>query len=222
VSQISPPFRIALLAMLAVCAVWFTVLKPKTPASDTATPTAPGVTGLANDVDAAKGAAKTSDAANAKVQNATGGTAAQTDTSAAAKPKSRGANAAAAGKTSTATAKAAPAKKAAADASAPLLTALDEHKAVVLLFYNAKGSDDRAVRAAAQRVSRRKGRVIVKSVPVRRVGRYSPITRGVSVTQTPMVVVLAPGNTARTIAGFTTEREIDQLVGDALAANAGK
>ena len=33
--QISPPFRIALLGLLAVCAVWFTVLKPKA-AGDTA------------------------------------------------------------------------------------------------------------------------------------------------------------------------------------------
>jgi hypothetical protein len=224
VSQISLPFRIALLAMLAVCAVWFTVLKPKAPAPTPAT-TAPGVTGLANDVKAAKGAAKASDAANAKVQNATGGTAAQTDTS-AAKAKTRAAHAAVTGKTA-ATAKAAPtkkapAKKATADASAPLLTALGEKKAVVLVFYNAKGSDDRAVRAAAGRVSHRHGRVIVKTVPVSRLGRYAPITKGVAVAQTPTVMVLAPGNTARTIVGFTTQSEIDQLVGDALTAKAGK
>ena len=227
-SQISPPFRIALLAMLAVCAVWFTVLKPKAPApAPTPATTAPGVTGLANDVKAAKGAAKASDAANAKVQNATGGTAAQTDTSAAAKAKTRATHAAVAGKTA-ATAKAAPAKKApakkaaAADASAPLLTALGEKKAVVLVFYNAKGSDDRAVRAAADRVSHRHGRVLVKSVPVGRLGRYAPITKGVAVAQTPTVMVLAPGKTARTIVGFTTQSEIDQLVGDALTAKAGK
>jgi hypothetical protein len=234
VSQISLPFRIALLAMLAVCAVWFTVLKPKAPTAATATPTtsAPGVTGLANDVQAAKGAAKTSDAANAKVQNATGGTAAQADKPAAAQAKTP----AATGKTAdpeTATAKAAPAQKApartatpatkaAADATAPLLTALGEHKAVVLVFYNAKGSDDRAVRAAAGRISHRHGRVIVKTVPLSRVGRYAPITTGVAVAQTPTVMVLAPGNTARTIVGFTTEGEIDQLVGDALTAKTGK
>jgi hypothetical protein len=223
VSQISLPFRIALLAMLAVCAVWFTVLKPKAPAPTPAT--APGVTGLANDVKAAKGAAKASDAANAKVQNATGGTAAQTDTS-AAKAKTRAAHAAVTGKTAAtakaAPAKKAPAKKATADASAPLLTALGEKKAVVLVFYNAKGSDDRAVRAAAGRVSHRHGRVIVKTVPVSRLGRYAPITKGVAVAQTPTVMVLAPGNTARTIVGFTTQSEIDQLVGDALTAKAGK
>jgi hypothetical protein len=224
VSQISLPFRIALLAMLAVCAVWFTVLKPKAPAPTPAT-TAPGVTGLANDVKAAKGAAKASDAAKAKVEDATGGTAAQTDTS-AAKAKTRAAHAAVTGKTAAtakaAPAKKAPAKKATADASAPLLTALGEKKAVVLVFYNAKGSDDRAVRAAAGRVSHRHGRVIVNTVPVSHLGRYAPITKGVAVAQTPTVMVLAPGNTARTIVGFTTQSEIDQLVGDALTAKAGK
>jgi len=226
VSQISPPFRIALIAMLAVCAVWFTVLKPKPPAdvAATSTPaaTAPGATGLANDVDAAKDAAKTSDAANAKVQNATGGTTAPADTSAVAKPE----GAAAANTAKTAPAHKAPAKKATpakkADLSAPLLTALDERKAVVLVFYNAKGSDDRAVRAAADRLSHRDGRVVVKTVPVSRVGRYAPITTGVAVTQTPTVMVLAPGKTARTVVGFTTGREIDQMVGDALKAKPGK
>jgi len=228
VSQISPPFRIALLAMLAVCAVWFTVLKPKTPAPVTATPTttaatAPGVTGLANDVNAAKDAAKKSDAANAKVQNATGGTAAQTDTPATAKPKSAGAQSTAAAKAAT-PAKKAPAPKAAADAdvSAPLLTALDEHKAVVLVFYNDKGSVDRAVRAAAHRVGRDHGKVVVKAVPVSDVGRYAAITQGVQVMQAPTTLVLAPGNTARTIFGFTTENEIEQLVSGAVKAKAGK
>ena len=224
-SQISPPFRIALVAMLAVCAVWFTVLKPKPPADVAATPTpaatatAPGATGLANDVDAAKGAAKTSDAANAKVQNATGGTTAPAETSAAAKPKTAAAAKTAPAHTAPAK-KATPAKK--ADLSAPLLTALDERKAVVLVFYNAKGSDDRAVRAAADRLSHRDGRVVVKTVPVSRVGRYAPITTGVAVTQTPTVMVLAPGKTARPVVGFTTGREIDQLVGDALKAKPGK
>ena len=52
-AQLSPPFRIALVAVLAVCALWFTVLKPKPPADDAPLPTPPGATGLANDVDAA-------------------------------------------------------------------------------------------------------------------------------------------------------------------------
>jgi hypothetical protein len=40
VTQLSPPFRIALVAMLGVVAVWFTVLRPK-PVESTATPASP-------------------------------------------------------------------------------------------------------------------------------------------------------------------------------------
>jgi hypothetical protein len=214
VDQISPPFRIAIVAMLAVCALWFTVLKPKDPAADSAPlPAAPGTTGLANDVNAARGAAKTSDAANAKVQNATGGTAATTTgtttPSAAAKPA------------------ATPAKKSDAtrgtaakstDPAAPLLSALDGKKAVVLLFWNSKGSDDRAVKRAVAAMNRRHGRVVVKAVPVAKVGRYESITSGAQVMQAPTALVIAPDRKARAITGFTTTAELNQAAADALAA----
>src|SRR5258708_6041680 len=80
VDQISPPFRIAIVAMLAACALWFTVLRPKAPAVDAPLPTAPGATGLAHDVNAAKGAAAKSDAANKATEAATGGSSASTAT----------------------------------------------------------------------------------------------------------------------------------------------
>jgi hypothetical protein len=227
VSQISLPFRIALVALLAVCAVWFTVLRPK-PAADAPLPAAPGTTGLAHDVAAAKGAAAASDAANARVQNATGGTAAKP----ASKPAATAApNAAkkASKPAATATAKAAPAAKPAAkaapaakaktdaDPSAPLLRALDRKRAVVLLFWNRHGSDDRAVRQAAHSVDRRHGRVVVKVVPIASVGRYTAITKGVQILEAPTVLVIAPGGTARAIAGLTSTPELNQAVADMLA-----
>jgi len=225
VSQISLPFRIALVALLAVCAVWFTVLRPK-PAADAPLPAAPGTTGLAHDVAAAKGAAAASDAANARVQNATGGTAAKP----ASKPATTGApNAAKKSSKPAATAKAAPAAKpaakaapaakakAAADPSAPLLRALDRDRAVVLLFWNRHGSDDRAVRQAAHSVDRRHGRVVVKVVPIASVGRYTAITKGVQILEAPTVLVIAPGGTARAIAGLTSTPELNQAVADMLA-----
>jgi len=300
VSQISPPFRIALVALLAVCAVWFTVLRPKSPAADAPLPAAPGATGLANDVAAAKGAATASDAANARVQDATGGSAAKSapkpaataapKAAAKAAPKgatksskaaSTGPHSAVAGKTApaaaakpaatatatatpTATAaakpaagatpaakpaagaalaakpaadaapaaqaanpapaakpaaKAVPAAKAkiAADPSGPLLRALDRNRAVVLLFWNRHGSDDRAVRQAAQGIDRHHGRVVVKVVPVASVGRYTAITKGVQVLEAPTVLVIAPGGKARAIAGLTSTPELNQAVADVLA-----
>jgi hypothetical protein len=223
VDQISPPFRIALVAMLAVCALWFTVLRPKAPTT-AEPPAAPGVTGLANDVSAAKDAAAKSDAANAATQAATGGTVAKsgpkaapkpgtaTSATATAKPATRGAHAAGAG-----AGKSANAPAVAANPSAPLLRAIDDKRAVVLLFWNRKGSEDRAVRKAVAATSRRGGDVVVKVAAVKDVARYGAITRGAQVLQSPTVLVLAPGRKARPIVGFTTTGEIDQAVGDALA-----
>jgi hypothetical protein len=216
VDQLSPPFRIAIVAMVALCALWFTVLKPKDPpAANAPVPTAPGATGLANDVNAAKGAAATSDAANAKVQKATGGAAA-TATPAPAKSASpaqagpTGARVAVAGNSA--------AKAAAADPAAPLLSALDAKKAVVMLVYNRAGIDDRAVRKAVAATGRHHGRVVVKAVPVGQVGRYDAITRGAEILESPTVLVIAPDREARAIVGFTTTAELDQAIGDALAS----
>jgi hypothetical protein len=204
VDQISPPFRIALVALLAVCALWFTVLKPKDPAGGAAPqPTAPGATGLANDVNAAKGAAAATNAANAKVQNATGGTAPATT---GAQPPAK----AAAGKNA---AGAVPPT----DPTAPLLRAIDRKHAVVLLFWNRRGSDDRAVRRAVSAIDRHHGRVVVRAVPVSKVGRYDAIVRGAQVLQAPTTLVIGPDRSARSIAGYTTTAELDQAAADALA-----
>ena len=104
-----------------------------------------------------------------------------------------------------------------ADPSAPLLRALDRNHAVVLLFWNRHGSDDRAVRQAAESVDRRHGRVVVKVVPVASVGRYTAITKGVQILEAPTVLVIAPGGKARAIAGLTSKPELDQVVADVLA-----
>jgi hypothetical protein len=205
VDQISPPFRIALVAMVAVCALWFTVLKPKDPAgADAPPPTAPGATGLANGVNAAKGASAASDAASAKVQAATGGSAATSTRANTPATAAAGTNGAAA--------------VPATDPSAPLLRALERKHAVVLLFWNRRGSDDRAVRRAVGAINRHHGRVVVRAVPVSRVGRYEAIVRGAQVVQAPTTLVIAPDRSARSIAGFTTTAELDQAAADALAA----
>jgi hypothetical protein len=69
VDRLALPYRIALIAVLAVCALWFVALRPKAAATDS-TPlpapsaaTAPGTKGLGTAVEKAKGAVATSDAA---------------------------------------------------------------------------------------------------------------------------------------------------------------
>jgi hypothetical protein len=87
--------QIALVAVVLLAGMWFTVLKPK-PASDSvapaaaapAEPVAPGVKGLVSAVDKAKAVSAKSDATNAKIQSASGSaaTVSGSPAEAAAKP----------------------------------------------------------------------------------------------------------------------------------------
>jgi hypothetical protein len=101
-----------------------------------------------------------------------------------------------------------------ADPSAPLLAALDRGHTVVVLIAGRTAADDLAVRAALRRADRRGGKVDVHVVPIGRVGDYEAITRGVQVEQSPTLLVIGASRQAREIVGFTTTREIDQLVAD--------
>jgi hypothetical protein len=237
VSSLALPYRIALVAMLAVGAVWFTFLRPKPPEA-APSPAAPGVTGLGNAVKGAQSATGASNAAAAQRPSAadavepagskTPATPAGSDAAAKpAKSAARGkagsaaaANSPARGKVGSAAAAkpAAPAKSTDADASAPLLRHVQSGRVVVLLFSSRRGSDDAAVRSAVRELPRHRGRVVVKQAPLGSVGRYEAITRGVKILASPTVLVIGAGPTARTIPGFTTSAEIDQAVGDMLVA----
>jgi hypothetical protein len=239
VDQVSRPMQIALVAVVLLAGMWFTVLKPKpegtvsapaaatpaaTPAADaSAAPAAPGTTGLANAVDKAKGAASTSDAANAKVQAATG------DSSAAAKPSADAAAQPAATKAKTTKSVAAArkpgtkaaAKKAAAgqpavavDPSDRLLAYLPKGKTLVILFYG-KGADDAAARKAVHRTALKDQRMVSAYVPISKVGAYEAITAGVDVLTSPTVMVIGTNHKATTLTGFIEAATVQQAVGDA-------
>jgi uncharacterized iron-regulated membrane protein len=195
VDQVALPFRIALLAILAAGAVWFVALRPKTDSASTTTP--PGVTGLANDVQKAKDA--TSTATSTPSQTTTGTTSTPT--------------------TSTDT-KATPATNAllegvgTKDPSRPILQAVSTGRVAVMLFWNSKASDDRAVRQAVLAVDKHSGKVLTRIISVSKVGSYEAITRGVDVQGSPTVVIINRKGEARTIVGYTTKGEIDQAVSD--------
>ncbi len=242
--QISLPYRIALGALLVIGALWFTVLRPK-PEAATPPPTAPGVAGLARATQNAKNAVAASKSSAAESQaaaNRVGQTRSATPTKATAGVTKSTAAAtspkAGTAKSGTATAvvkhhRVVPLKTAPGaatkpsptlvqadggkDPSAPLLADLDHGRTVVLLFWNKKGSDDRAVRSAVKGVSRHHGKVVVKAVPASQVGDYEAITRGAQVLQSPTVLVIGKDKKAHPIIGFTYTGEIDQLVSDVLA-----
>jgi hypothetical protein len=250
VDQVSRPMQIALVAVVLLAGMWFTVLKPKpdsgsdfkptpTPAASSATsqPVAPGVKGLATAVDKAKGASATSDAANADIEAATGGSAAAATSASAPKPaaakaatpaakakatKRTGASTAKAAKpaaaaksgTKAATATAAGAA-AGVDPSVRLLSYLDKGKVLVILF-EGKGADDKAARRAVHQTALRDSKHVVSAyIPVADVGKYEAITSDVQVLTSPTVLVIGKDRKATALTGFLDAPVIRQAVGDA-------
>jgi hypothetical protein len=211
VEQISLPFRVAIVAIVVVGGLWFAVLRPK-PASTSTSSAAPGVTGLAKDVAKAKGAAATSDAANANTEAAANAVGSDGTTSTPA----AGGTAAQPGTTSNGSAPAKPGladDAVAGDPSKAVLTAVDEGKVAVVLFWNDKASDDRATRRALRDVDLHHGKVVTRAVPIGDVGKYEAITRGAQVLESPTVLVIGAGGKARAITGYTQAKEIDEVVG---------
>jgi hypothetical protein len=232
--------QIALVAVVLLAGMWFTVLKPK-PATDggapvAAQPTAPGAAGLGRAVNAAKGASAASDAANASIQKATGGTAASTAApAAAAKPtatKATATKAAAKPATTKAVAKpakvvakkpaaapktAAPKAASASDPSAVLLSYLAKGKTVVLLFHG-DGADDVAARKAVHRVALHDKGVVSAYASISKVAKYDAITSGIDVTSAPTILVIGKNKKAVELTGFVDYGVVRQTIGDVRAA----
>jgi hypothetical protein len=213
-AQLALPYRIALVAVLLAGAVWLTVLRPKDAATDAPPPAAPGVTGLANATENARGAVGAANAASAATAQAPELNAEGSRATGATAPAAKASKAQAAAK--------APAQRKLdgvhrRDPSRPLVRALDDGKVLVLLVAGRRAADDRAAREAVGGVDRRGGRVLVRVVLPKQVGRYEAITRDVGVTQSPTLLVVGPDRKARAITGFTTAVEADQAAGDAVA-----
>lgn len=227
-SQVSPPIRILLIGAVVFMAAWMTVLKPKTeeeapPAATTATAAnvqsgAPAVSQSGKAVQTAQQAAATaSQAASARAGEAP----------ASAPSTTSAAPASAAAKPATATAPAgqpaaAAGSKGSAASQAALPTsvakAIADKKVLVMLFWNSKGLDDRAVRREMRGIDRHKGKVKVHVADIKDVARYGPITRGVNMDQSPTVVVVDRKLQAEALVGYNDRGLIQQAVSDALRA----
>ena len=95
-------------------------------------------------------------------------------------------------------------------------SALDHHHVIVLLFWSRRSSDDRAVRDEVAHLSRHRGQVLVVMEPVGAVGRYSRITAGVEVSQSPTVLIVDRHRKAEMLTGFVDGENINQAVLGAL------
>ncbi len=237
------PLIALLVATLAAFGLWYVELKPSSSSSGGSSQ---GLGAYQSAINKAHQAVKISGAANAQLGAPTStGPAPNSPTSTkASSPKATATNAAAAKAT---TAKATPAVKTAAPAKpaaraktvaranpAPakpaaktlstaqqvslIENAIDTHKVVAVLFYNAAASDDQAMAHELAAVPTHGGKVVKLAVPVSELTSFGMITQQVPVVTAPTLVLIDAARQATTITGFADPLEISQRVDDALAA----
>jgi hypothetical protein len=97
----------------------------------------------------------------------------------------------------------------------PVRRAIDAHKVVVLLLWNPKGVDDKAVKSAVDSLPRRGGNVRVFTDTSRHASRYVRITSATNVSQTPTLVVVNRRGKARVATGYLDGDSVEQYVVDA-------
>jgi cytoskeletal protein RodZ len=100
---------------------------------------------------------------------------------------------------------------------APVKTALDKNKVVVLLIWNPKGSEDKNVKKAVDGLSRHNGKVAVFTDKPENLAKYTTITAAMELQQTPTLIIVNSDQVARKATGYLDSVTVDQYVVDALA-----
>lgn len=186
--RVSRPLLALLLGTVVFLALWMTALRPSSSGGGSGSA---GVGGYTADINAARGAVKTADAASAAHGGETAPPVGRQVAARLSNPAAR---------------------------QNVVLRALVARKVIVLLFYNPSGADDRAVRAELAAVPAHRGRVVKLSVPLSELSRYRMVTDAVSVNESPTLVLIDRKRAASTVVGFADRFEIAQRVADALAS----
>lgn len=216
------PIRVMVVLAVMFMGAYMTVLKPKTeevPPATAVPVTAGGApqTQVGQPVSAAGNAVAGADARNAQAEAAASGVTSEAPAAGSAPVATTSQPAGSAAK--------APGSKEAVEAGQvgglPLsvLRGIADRKVLVLLFWNSKAADDRAVRRELRAIDRHKGKVLVHVAPLKKVAAYQQITRSANVDQSPTVVVVDGNRQVETLVGFNDRRTIDQAVSDAVRAS---
>lgn len=234
-AQVSRPYQIALAALGVFLALWLVALRPKasetssTPATPAAAPVpaaqaggAPAQTRLGGVVEKAREGASASQAAEQSRANASDAV----EANSTATPGTPASASAAGAQVASAPATAAPKGSAVAKRRLtglatlprPLARAVAKKQVIVLLFFNRRAVDDRAVRRAVLSINRRRGKVAVMTAPIGKLSRFTAITRAVPVLGSPTVVVIDRRLNARALGGLLDREGVDEAVADALRA----
>jgi hypothetical protein len=233
-----------LVATLAAFGLWYVELRPSSSAGGSSQG---GVGQYQSAINQAHQAVKISGAANARLGSPTStgpgpnsptpaktATAAKaaTATATAVKPATKGATATktaiaaksgTAAKSATTKTKAATAKPAAktlttAQQVSLITSAIESHKVVAVLFYNASAADDQAMAKELGTVSTHGGQVVSLAVPLSELTNFSIITQQIPVVTAPTLILIDADRQATTLTGFADTVEISQRIDDALAA----
>ena len=214
-SQISPPIRIVLVLAVAVLGAYMLFLRPKPEEIPPLEPAGTSTTQPGQVRDAAEDAVDAANSQLAQQESVDGVDAGEAAAGTAPATK--------AGKQGNA-AKGAAAAEPAEDLKGlpkPVRKAIRDNKILVVLFSNGKSYDDKAVEKALTKVNRWDGRVFVHTAPLRKISKYGRIARGVSVEQSPTVVVADRTLRAETLVGYVDRATIDQAVVDARQNSTG-
>jgi len=218
VSQISPPIRIVLVCAIGFLGAYMLFLRPKTEVTPPADPapnvqtSAPAVSQPGKVAEAAQGAVE---AANGQLQSQ------ESVDGVDAEESASGASTTTKTTDPAATAAAAATSADLAGLPKPVARAIRKQQVLVLLFWNGKSADDKAVHAALKKVDRWDGRVSVQTASIKKISKYGRIARGVDVEQSPTVVVADTQLRAETLVGYVDAETIDQSVVDALRNSGG-
>jgi hypothetical protein len=212
VSQISPPIRILLVLTVAVLGVYMLFLRPKPEEIPPLEPTDTSVSQPGKVRDTAEDAVDAANGQLSQQESVDGVDKGETASGSATKKESGSSKPGAAAATPAEDLKGLP---------KDVQAAIRKDKVLVLLFWNEKSSDDRAVRKAVDGLDTREGRVYVKVAPLKRISKYGRITRGASVEQSPTVVIADRELRAETLVGYADRPTINQVVTDALRSTDG-
>lgn len=201
--QVSRPLLIALAAVVLLAVAWLTVLRPGADAPAASPVPAVEAVGEAEQAAAAAEATSTAPAGEPAAPSVPADPSVAPTTPGAPSGATGGLDPSLAGQMG--------------EGSAEVLEQLKRGRAVVLLFWNGRSSDDRAVRRAVAGVDRRDGDVRVIVERLDELGSYAAVTNDVRVESTPTTLVIGPDGAVRSVPGYTVTRELDQAVRDALA-----
>jgi hypothetical protein len=232
VTSLSRPFQVVLAVFALLVALWFVALRAHNSGSSESN-------SGSSASQPAKPATHRRSPAESGAQKRTGhGTAAQSTASHASTGQAGGAQAGAAhastGQTGsvehTATAAKGAAKQASSTSSAPAKQREVEHelsqqRTVLILFWNPRAAEDRAVRnelPAVQRKLRKK--IALHYASAKQVGEFGTVTHAVQVTQTPTLLIVNPKGQTTTRTGLIDAFAIEQAISEAgkASSKAGK